>query len=66
MAKVLTFELDHQTKGALRYAEKLPGGSLAKAPNDSGAVIGTLYIRQSACNGKGFPRQLTVTIEELE
>jgi len=61
--KELVFTKQHVTKGAIRYAEVLPSGRLAQAPNEEGAVVGTLYMRQSAFPDGKFPDQLKVTID---
>lgn len=56
----LTFRKERETAGAIRYAEVLPNGELAKAPNDPGARVGTLYFRKTAFQG---PDKLTITVE---
>jgi hypothetical protein len=58
----LKFQLQNETKGALRYAEVLPGNRLAQAPNDEGAVIGTLYMRKSAFPNGQYPKTLQILI----
>jgi len=66
--KTLTFKMRQvsDTKGALRYAEVLPNGELALAPNDPGANIGMLYIRKSAYDSGQWPIAINVTIESLD
>jgi len=59
----LKFVWQNDTKGAVRYAEMLPSGKVAQAPNDPGAVIGTLYLRQTAFAGnESFPKEIEVQI----
>jgi len=60
----LQFELQNETKGAVRYGERLDSSKIAQAPNDPGAVVGTLYLRKSAFPGAtSYPSTLKVTIE---
>lgn len=65
MKLTANFLLMNETKGALRYAERLPNGSLAQYPNSPGAVIGTLYIRKSAFEGSptsNYPKAISIQI----
>lgn len=59
-ATVVTFTLEKETKGALRYQETDGGGQALKI--EGGAKVGTLYVRKSALNGE-MPQKLKVTIE---
>jgi len=63
MKHVLTFKLERETKGALRYQEVEQNGRpvAVDSPADD-RIIGTLYIRKAALNGQ-FPPNLTVTLE---
>lgn len=49
--------LDKETKGAVRYAE---GGDPEKQ------VLRTLYIRKTALQKGGVPKEIQVTIESME
>ena len=49
-------EMEKETKGAVRYAEK---GSPDKH------ILRTLYIRKTAFKEGSLPQQIQVTIEEL-
>ena len=54
------FELEKETKGALRYQEDEKGEAIEQAL----AKIGTLYMRKSAFEqGAAFPQTLRVTVE---
>lgn len=59
-ATTVTFALEKETKGALRYQETDGSGQTLKI--EGGAKIGTLYVRKSALNGE-MPQKLKVTIE---
>ncbi len=59
-ATVVTFALEKETKGAIRYQETDGSGLPVKI--ESGAKVGTLYVRKSALNGE-MPQKLKVTIE---
>lgn len=59
-ATVVTFMLEKETKGALRYQETDATGLPLKI--EGGAKIGTLYVRKSALNGE-MPAKLKVTVE---
>ena len=55
------FELEKETKGALRYQEIDEKG---EAIEQALAKIGTLYMRKSAFEqGAAFPQTLRVTVE---
>lgn len=59
----LKFKWQQETKGAVRFGEVLPDGSIALAPNDPGAVVGTLYIRKSAFAPHiTFPKEVSLII----
>jgi hypothetical protein len=57
----LDFILEKETKGALRYQQVDKNGQPKSI--DAGAEVGTLYLRKSAFNGSGFPKNLKVNIE---
>jgi len=57
---VVTFALEKETKGAIRYQEVDAQNVPVKA--EGGAKIGTLYVRKSALNGE-IPQKLKVTLE---
>lgn len=50
MEKELEFKFERETKGAVRYFEVDDEGR--KIDNIQDAVIGTIYIRKSALDGK--------------
>jgi hypothetical protein len=54
MNKTLQFTISKETKGAIQYKED-------GASSNAEAVVGTLYVRKSALEGK-VPSTLTVTI----
>lgn len=57
MQKTLTFALEKETKGAIRYLE-LVEDKFAEP------TVGTLYVRKSAFKDLGrFPQKITITIE---
>lgn len=57
MNKTLTFAIEKETKGAVRYAEE--GVGQFDEP-----TVGTLYVRKSAFKDLGkIPQQITVTIQ---
>jgi len=58
----LKFAWQNDTKGAIRYGEILPNGNVANAPNDPGAVIGTLYLRKTAVGNITSPTEIEVTV----
>ena len=60
MSRTVTFKLEKQTPGALRYAETNEQGHPIKG-DDEGAMIGSLYLRKAAMNGK-VPESLTITV----
>ena len=49
-------ELEKETKGAVRYAEK---------GEDSKHILGTMYIRKTAFKEGTFPEDIQVTIESV-
>lgn len=53
----LSFIVEKETKGAVRYQEVGDDGQPAFAPQ-----VGTLYVRKSAMPGGKVPSKLTVTI----
>lgn len=56
MTKTLKFQIEKETKGAVRYAEESVG-------QFDEATVGTLYVRKSAFKELGrIPQVLTVTI----
>ena len=57
----LDFVLERETKGALRYQQVDNNGKPVTTNN--GAEVGTLYVRKTAFNGSGFPKNLKVTLE---
>jgi len=64
-SKTVTFTLERETPGALRYAE-VDGKSgkpidLKGPKGMDAAVVGTLYIRKAALDGK-MPKSLSITI----
>jgi|TARA_R100000093_G_C1936557_1_gene70553 hypothetical protein len=60
--KIISFGLERETKGAVRYYELDSAGNAISIKD--GADIGTLYIRKSALNGS-VPMLLEVTIQEV-
>lgn len=57
------FKFQQETKGAIRFGEVLPNGNIASAPNDPGAIIGTLYMLKSAFPGtESYPKEIEVSI----
>jgi len=57
MKHTLQFQIDKETKGAVRYAEQ--GVGQFDEP-----VVGTLYVRKSAFKSLGkIPQSLVVTVE---
>lgn len=57
MDKTMTFTLEKETKGAVRYAEQ--GVGQFEEP-----TVGTLYVRKSAFKELGrIPQQITITLE---
>ena len=58
LALTVRFELERETKGAIRYMEV---DEDQEAVEGDAKVIGTLYIRKTAFKGK-VPTALTVTI----
>ena len=58
MKVTLKFEVEKETKGAVRYQEVGDNGEPAFAPQ-----IGTLYVRKSAMSDGKVPKHLTVTVE---
>ena len=56
------FNLERETKGALRYQESDANGSPQKQ-SDPGTIIGTLYLRKNAFPDHKYPQRLLVTIE---
>lgn len=57
---ILNFQLYKQTPGAIRYQEVDAKGK--PLYQNSGATIGTIYIRKTALNGQ-VPKQITVAID---
>jgi hypothetical protein len=53
----LSFKIEKETKGAVRYQEVGLDGQPAFAP-----AIGTLYVRKSAMTGGKVPPTLAVTV----
>jgi hypothetical protein len=47
-------ELEKETKGAVRYAEK---------GDESKHILGTMYIRKTAFKEEQYPNDIQVTIE---
>ena len=58
----LTFLLEHETKGALRYSECGPDGQFISIMD--GAKVGTLYLRKSAV-APDVPKKISVTIQSI-
>lgn len=56
--KEVLFELEQETKGALRYQEVDGKGKRLKT--GEGATVGTLYLRKSEVEGK--PEKVKVTL----
>lgn len=56
--KQVALQLEKETKGALRYQEVGPSGAPVELAD---AVIGTLYVRKSAMEGK-TPEAISVTV----
>lgn len=56
----VAFQLERETKGAVRYEEINDKGDAIEM-SDPSCVIGTLYIRKSVLNGEP-PAKLLVTI----
>lgn len=54
----VSFALEKETKGALRYAEIDTNGKVKEYPN---VVMGTIYLRKDALGGKK-PNNLTIRI----
>ena len=64
MKHTLTFKLEKETKGALRYQEVEQDG--LPVPTDSPAdlrIVGGLYVRKAALKGEPTPEVLRVTVE---
>jgi hypothetical protein len=58
MTQTVEMELDKETKGAVRYAEK---------GDPAGQILRTVYIRKSAFKeGTAFPKEIQVTVESLQ
>lgn len=57
MERKLSFRIEKETKGALQYKEY---GEDGKQADIASAMIGTLYLRKSAVDGK--PGVLHVTV----
>lgn len=57
MERKLSFRIEKETKGALQYKEYTAEGQQADAAQ---MMIGTLYVRKSAVDGK--PGVLHVTV----
>lgn len=61
--RTITFTLERETKGAVRYAELDASGRVIDTrTNMDAAVVGTLYIRKAALDGQ-IPVRIKVTIE---
>ena len=63
-SKTVTFVIERETTGALRYAESDAKGKPIDLKGPKGmdaAVVGTLYIRKAALDGK-MPKSLSITI----
>jgi hypothetical protein len=58
--RTITFVLEKETKGAVRYQEVNAEG---KAIEQAESVVGTIYLRKTALDGK-IPQRVTVTIAE--
>lgn len=58
-SKTLSFELEKETKGAVRYSEVDENGHKIEMEN---VVVGTIYIRKSSL-GDQRPAVLTVTVQ---
>jgi hypothetical protein len=56
MKLVLTFTVEKETKGAVRYAEVTQKGE------EDSFAIGTLYLRKTALS-EPYPETLTVTVQ---
>ncbi len=63
--KKIKFQMEYETKGAIKYNEVLPSGRVAHYPNVPGAIVGTLYVRKDAFPGV-IPPELFVTISTEE
>lgn len=60
---IIHFFLERETKGAVRYQEVTEGGRVKEINNpDDQLVIGTLYVRKSALNGK-IPVKLEIEVK---
>lgn len=66
MKHTLTFKLEKETKGALRYQEVGQDGQAipVDSPADS-RVLGAIYIRKTALKGEATPQALSVTVEGI-
>lgn len=60
MEKELEFKLERETKGAVRYFEVDDEGR--RIDNIQDAVIGTVYIRKSALDGK-VPQSIKLVLK---
>ena len=58
MERTLNFRIEKETKGALQYKEYTDEGKVADTTQ---MLIGTLYLRKSAVDGK--PGVLSVTVK---
>ncbi len=60
MEKIISFEFDRETKGAIRFSE------IKQNPDDPlDFVVGTLYLRKTAL-GEERPTKLEVSIKSVE
>lgn len=62
MRHVLTFAFEKSTKNTHRFSELDAGGAPA---DQTGAIVGSLYVKRSAFPTAEPPKSLTVTIESL-
>ena len=67
MKHTLTFKLEKETKGALRYQEVEQDGQAVPvdSPADS-RILGTIYVRKAAFKGGAIAPALSVTIGSLD
>lgn len=56
MQQTVEMELDKETKGTVRYAEK---------GDPSKHIFGTVYVKKGAFEGGTFPKEIQVTIESV-
>ena len=58
MQQKVEMEMDKETKGTVRYAEK---------GDPAGHVFGTVYVKKGAFKeGTAYPREIEVTIKSVE